>query len=126
MPTGVFAGPLALTMGEPAGIGPEITLLAWRQRGAFDLPPFYCIADPDLLRARAELLGIELAIVETDAAHASEVFPAALPVVPLTGRTWGRPRYPSEKDVALVIESIETAVGDVLGGRAGARGPPTS
>ncbi|MHA1559719.1 MAG: 4-hydroxythreonine-4-phosphate dehydrogenase PdxA [Alphaproteobacteria bacterium] len=120
MRSGEFAAPLALTMGEPAGIGPDITLSAWRQRGAFDLPPFYCIADPDLLRARAELLGLESAIVETDAAHASEVFPIALPVVPLTGRAWGQPRYPSKKDVALVIESIETAVSDVLGGRAGA------
>lgn len=120
MASGAHAGPLALTMGEPAGIGPDITLLAWRQRGAFDLPPFYCIADPDLLRARAELLGIESAIIETDAAHAVEMFPDALPVVPLTSKSWARPGIPSKKDVPLVIESIETAVGDVLGGRAGA------
>ena len=118
MQSGVFEGPLALTMGEPAGIGPDITLLAWRQRGAFDLPPFYCIADPDLLRSRAELLGLKTTIVETDAMHAAEVFPTALPVVPLTGKAEGQPKHPSAKDVALVIESIETAVGDALNGRA--------
>ncbi len=50
------APPIALTMGEPAGIGLDVTLAAWRQRGAFGLPPFYCLADPDALRARASAL----------------------------------------------------------------------
>ncbi len=38
--------PLAVTMGEPAGIGGEIILKAWRQGGQ----PFFCIDDPDRLR----------------------------------------------------------------------------
>lgn len=112
--------PLALTMGEPAGVGPDITLGAWRQRGAFDLPPFFCLADPDILRGRADLLGLEIPVVELDAADAAEAFNDALPVVPLSGKAWGTPARPSAKDVPLVIESIERAVGAVRGGIAAA------
>ena len=46
--------PLALTLGEPAGIGPDITLAAWQRRAELGLPPFYLLADPDFVaRARA-------------------------------------------------------------------------
>jgi 4-hydroxythreonine-4-phosphate dehydrogenase len=37
--------PLALTLGEPAGIGPDLTLDLWRRRGELGLPPFYVIGD---------------------------------------------------------------------------------
>ena len=43
--------PLALTLGEPAGIGPDITFAAWRRRAELDLPPFYLLADPQFRRA---------------------------------------------------------------------------
>ncbi len=112
--------PIALTMGEPAGIGPEVTLAAWRQRGAFGLPPFYCLADPDLLRGRASLLGWDVAIEEVDAESAGAVFDDALPVVPLSGKAWASPGRPVLSDVALVTEAIERAVMDVRTGRAAA------
>lgn len=47
--------PLALTMGEPAGIGGEIALKAWR--AARDLPPFFLIDDPARLAALSRRLG---------------------------------------------------------------------
>ena len=43
--------PLALTLGEPAGIGPDLTLAIWRRRRDLDLPPFYLIGDVDFLAA---------------------------------------------------------------------------
>ena len=50
--------PLALTLGEPAGIGPDITFAAWRNRAELGLPPFYLLGDPRYLAvittARAE------------------------------------------------------------------------
>ena len=49
--------PLVLTMGEPAGIGPDVTVAAWARRGDFRLPVFYCRADPKVLAERAKLLG---------------------------------------------------------------------
>ena len=37
---------LALTIGEPAGIGPDIALLAWTRRKELSLPAFYILGDP--------------------------------------------------------------------------------
>ena len=58
--------PLALTLGEPAGIGPDITLGAWQNRRTLSLPSFYVLGDPDFLQARARLLGLDvpIAVVE--------------------------------------------------------------
>ena len=49
--------PLALTMGEPAGIGGEIALKAWLERETYHIPPFYLIDDPDHLDALKGRLG---------------------------------------------------------------------
>ena len=48
--------PLALTLGEPAGIGPDITLGAWQNRRALSLPSFYVLGDPDFLKAYDEAI----------------------------------------------------------------------
>ena len=63
--------PLALTMGEPAGIGPDIALLAWPRRAEFRLPPFYCLADPALMAARAATLDRPVPIAATTPAEAA-------------------------------------------------------
>jgi len=52
--------PLALTLGEPAGIGPDLTIQIWRQRTELGLPAFYLVGDPDFIRRRAQLLGTAL------------------------------------------------------------------
>ena len=44
--------PLALTLGDPAGIGPDITLLAFEARRAASTPPFVLLGDPGVLAAR--------------------------------------------------------------------------
>lgn len=54
-----FAKPLALTLGEPAGIGPDLTLAVWLRRVEFDLPPFYVIGDVDFLAKRARALKLD-------------------------------------------------------------------
>ena len=76
--------PLALTLGEPAGIGPDITLAVWQKRDEFALPAFYLLADPDFLARRAQQLGLNvpLRVVEPDAA--AKTFSDALPVVALS------------------------------------------
>ena len=81
---GAHAEPLALTMGEPSGIGPDITLAAWLDRRALNLPAFYCLADPALLADRARMLGVDCPI-ETiaDPREAAACFARALPVVAL-------------------------------------------
>src|SRR6187549_2645596 len=75
--------PLALTLGEPAGIGPELTIRVWRRREEFRLPPFYLVGDLDFVRNRARQLGSEIALSITTPAQAAEIFPRALPIVPL-------------------------------------------
>lgn len=108
--------PLALTMGEPAGIAPDITLLAWRKLKS-DAHPFLLVGDTDLLARRARLIGLDVpcrAIAE--AAEAVDVFPSALPVLvqPLDRQpTPGRPDPIWASDV---VRSIETAVGLALDG----------
>ena len=43
--------PLALTLGEPAGIGPDLTLAIWRRRRELDLPPFYVVGEAEFRRS---------------------------------------------------------------------------
>ena len=56
-----MARPLALTLGEPAGIGPDITLAAWRRRAELNLTPFYFLADPTFVAQRARRMAASAA-----------------------------------------------------------------
>jgi len=69
-------------MGEPAGIGPDVTLLAWRARSELALPPFYCLADPAVLRARAVKMGIDVPIEVVTPADVADMFDRAPEVGP--------------------------------------------
>ena len=116
-----MAPPLALTMGEPAGIGGEIALQAWLRRGAAGVPPFYLIDDPDRLAALARQLGWSVPIqVIATAADALAAFATALPVRPLGGTPRAIPGRPDPADAALVIGAIDAAVADARAGRAAA------
>jgi 4-hydroxythreonine-4-phosphate dehydrogenase len=76
--------PLALTMGAPAGIGGELTLLAWLKRGKEGLPPFFALDDPARLERLAASLGWTVPLrVIAEPAEAVAVFPEALPVLPV-------------------------------------------
>jgi len=57
-----LAQPLALTLGEPAGIGPDLALAIWQRRSELGLPPFYVVGDPAFLRRRAEKLKLDVPI----------------------------------------------------------------
>lgn len=67
--------PVALTMGEPAGIGGELTLKAWLRR-AEGMPAFFAIDDPARLTTLAARLGLPVPVKTiSDAAEAAAVFP---------------------------------------------------
>ena len=110
--------PLALTLGEPAGIGPDITLAAWLQREALQLPPFYVLADPDFLARRARHLGLSVPLRAVEAHEAAATFATALPVVPLAERVSAEPGQPDRSSAPAAIASIDRAVADVFAGRA--------
>lgn len=104
-----FARPLALTMGDPAGIGLDISLLAWRARITEDLPPFAVIGDPDAFLERAHDLDLDVPVEVIDApGDARNVFPQALPVYPvrLSGRVAAG--HPDPSSAAAIIEAIDT------------------
>ena len=112
--------PLALTMGEPAGIGPDVTLMAWAARSAERLPPFHVVGDADLLARRASRLGLAVPIARVSAGETGGVFADALPVVDLGQPVIGEPGRLDPRDAAAVVASIEGAVEEVRIGLASA------
>ncbi|WP_093810843.1 4-hydroxythreonine-4-phosphate dehydrogenase PdxA [Stappia sp. ES.058] len=112
--------PLAVTMGDPGGIGPDVVLKAYFERVERDLPPFYVIADPALLAARAERIGLKVKLREAGPDAALEVFPNALPVVSLPATVTDRPGIADSTNADAVLASIRIAVADAMAGRAGA------
>jgi 4-hydroxythreonine-4-phosphate dehydrogenase len=112
--------PLALTLGEPAGIGPDLAVAVWRRRVELDLPRFYLIADPDFIRRRAERLGLEVPIATVTPAAAAAAFPSALPVVDLDVAVSAEPGRPDRSSAPAAIASLRRAVADVLSGAAAA------
>ena len=112
--------PLAVTMGEPGGIGPDVTLTAWARRVDDALPPFYVIGDAELYARRARALGLSVPIEAATPETAAEIFPRALPVVDLGRTVTGEPGRLTDGDAGPVVTSIERAVADVREGRAAA------
>ncbi len=129
--------PLGLTIGDPAGIGPDITLAAWQMAtgsGAADaatmaapataqaplasLPPFVAIGDPAVYRARAKRLGLGTPIVEVlEPAEARDVFSRALPVLKVGALAACEPGTPDPRAAPLIIAAIEEGVALIRAGR---------
>src|SRR5438034_102964 len=108
-----MALPLALTLGEPAGIGPDITFAAWRRRAELDLRPFYILANPHFLRRRAERLGADIPIAVVEPAGAVAAFRSALPVVDIGVPVTAAPAQPDASSAPAALAAIRRAVVDV-------------
>ena len=115
-----MAKPLALTTGEPAGIGPDITIQAWLRRNELKLPAFYLLGDRDFLSTRAKALGLKLKLADVSAEDAPGAFADALPVVATGHMAAARPGQPDDTSAGAAMASIRQAVGDVIAGRASA------
>jgi 4-hydroxythreonine-4-phosphate dehydrogenase len=110
--------PLALTMGEPAGIGGEIALKAWRHfsqktdRRSDQTPPvFFSIDSPHRLEELSNRLDIGTPVhpIETPE-QAASVFADALPVIPLGFPVTTNPGRPNPENIPAVIASIDNAI----------------
>jgi 4-hydroxythreonine-4-phosphate dehydrogenase len=110
--------PLALTLGEPAGIGPDLALAVWQRRAELALPHFYVASDPEFLRRRAARLGLDVPISVVAPASAGGAFSSALPVVPIDVAVGAAPGHPDGSSAPAAIASIRRAVSDVLAGAA--------
>src|SRR5580692_6044677 len=115
-----MAKPLALTSGEPAGIGPDITIKAWLRRNELRLPAFYLLGDRDFLHRRAAALGLKVRFADVRAEGALDAFADALPVVATGYAASAQPGLPDDSSAEAATASIRQAVGDVLAGRASA------
>jgi 4-hydroxythreonine-4-phosphate dehydrogenase len=113
------AAPLAVTQGEPSGIGPEIAIKAWLSRGP-NTPPWFLLADPDHMARTAAALGLDVPMAQVTPEQAVGSFAAALPVVPLKAKVIGAPGRPDPHDAPATLESIERAVMLVRSGQASA------
>lgn len=101
-------------MGDPAGIGPEITLKAWAALKEQPDYAFAVIAPPRVI----EHAGGDVAVI-TDLSEASDVFAKAIPVLPIEGHV-AIAGKPSSDHAISITESIERAVGRCLAGEADA------
>ena len=108
--------PLALTLGEPAGIGPDIALAAWQRRAASALTPFYVLGDPAFLAARARILGVDVPIAVGEPCDAPAAFATALPVVDIGVSVTAAPGRPDASSAPAAIAAIRKAVDHVLAG----------
>ncbi|MET0293988.1 MAG: 4-hydroxythreonine-4-phosphate dehydrogenase PdxA [Phenylobacterium sp.] len=107
-------GPLALTIGEPAGVGPEITVKAWAALRA-DGPPFVAVGDFQALAA-ASSAGAAVLRRITRPDEAAKVFSQALPVLDIPLRAPIVAGRPSPAAAGAVVQWIETAAGLALSG----------
>ena len=112
--------PLALTIGEPAGIGPDIAIEAWRRRSDLGVPPFYLLGDRGFIGERAKQLGVEISLAKVDPQDAADAFTDALPIVSIGHVPTAAPGRPDESSARVAIAAIRQAVDDTKAGRAAA------
>ena len=115
-----MTAPLVLTIGEPAGIGPDLALALWTRRTELNVPAFLLIGDPELLAARARILGHQVTLVESGPDGAEARFAAALPVQAVGVASRCVPGKPDATSAPLARAAIDRAVELVRTGAAGA------
>ncbi|MGV3574687.1 MAG: 4-hydroxythreonine-4-phosphate dehydrogenase PdxA [Devosia sp.] len=107
---------LAISMGEPAGVGPDIFLSLFARRAALNLPAFAVFGHAGFLAERATRLGLDIEVVAATPAEAGEIFSHALPVVDIAGVVPDQPGQPEPESARVVIAAIEQAVASVQAG----------
>ena len=108
--------PLAVTIGDPAGVGPEIILKAWLARESAGLPPFFVVNGAEILEQAAAHLGLDCPIARIEASGDVRDFDRGLPVWGESKRTY-RPGQPEPAGARLAWKSLTNALGMHMGGR---------
>jgi 4-hydroxythreonine-4-phosphate dehydrogenase len=107
---------LAISIGDPAGIGPEVIAKCWDNRNEFALPLFVAIGDP---RSIASVWDGPIELVD-DPSQADSVFDYALPLIQLAAAQADVPGHPSVAGAHCSIDALELAVGLARSGSAAA------
>lgn len=108
--------PLAVSLGDPAGIGPEVVAKCWDGRDAFQLPPFVAIGDP---RSIAQVWDGPLEAID-DPGQADSVFDYALPILQIATAEESLPGHPTVAGAHCSLDSLEIVVGLARSGSAAA------
>lgn len=111
---------LALSIGDPSGIGPDLLLTLWLQRQHLNVPAFLVLGDPEQLRLRARHLNLDVAVKLSNPAAAIADFQHYLPVLPLQNQLIENIGAPLTRNTAGIIEAIERAVALTLDGQTAA------
>jgi 4-hydroxythreonine-4-phosphate dehydrogenase len=99
--------PLAVALGDPAGIGPEITAKAWERRATEPVPPFFAVGAPEALRA---VWGGPVQVV-AGPDEAASCFREALPIIRIDAAGETRPGHPTLEGARNALDALELAVG---------------
>ena len=108
--------PLAVSLGDPAGIGPEIIAKCWDARESYGLPPFVAIGDP---RSVAAVWDGPIELID-DPRQTSFAFDVGLPLIQLNAAEADTPGHPSVAGAHCSLDSLEIAVGLARSGSAAA------
>lgn len=108
--------PLAVSLGDPAGIGPEVIAKCWDARDEFRLPPFVAIGDP---RSITAVWDGPIEVID-DPRQADYAFDVGLPLLQLNAADYDTPGQPSVAGAHCSLDSLEIAVGLARSGSAAA------
>ena len=105
---------IALTPGEPAGIGPDLAVTLAQQLQSHEI---VAIADPELLQARARLLGLPLKIRLVDFAKSPRpsvagelaVLPVALSAAVIAGEL-------NVQNAGYILQTLDAAIAGCIAG----------
>jgi len=107
--------PLAVSLGDPSGIGPDILLKAWANRRAQELPSFFVAGDVEFLKRRTQLLNLDITFnnyeqtgIQTD----------SLAFLDIGHTLTGNAGTPDANDANGTIKSINTCVEQTVSGKA--------
>ena len=103
--------PLVVTMGEPAGVGPELVLQTWHQRSTLDIVPFCYIGCSAHLKNLGARLGLSIPLVRIEeVSQAGEIFSTALPVLERALPQPVTPGKPQPSHAKFITAAIDCAV----------------
>ena len=114
--------PIAMTLGEPGGIGPELAIKAWLARAEHNLPPFFILSPKTIIDQTIESLGLRVKTkVIGEVSQTGKFFEDVLPVFEIPGSAQDiKPGTTSSKTASVVIDSITHAVNLTRSGKSAA------
>ncbi|MFM6830361.1 MAG: 4-hydroxythreonine-4-phosphate dehydrogenase PdxA [Novosphingobium sp.] len=112
--------PLAYSIGDPAGVGPELAAAAWALRDAEALPPFFVVGSARVIEEAARRRGLSVPVCAVKSPdEVAGCFADALPVLDL-GELPYMPGAPDDAGASLALNALATATGLVRSGAAAA------